>query len=287
MTAIKFDELRDAGKSSAFPPAFETTYLLAGIFDSETARIQASLLVPPLRIVHGNVLTFNQIEVKEEGYALYHCRVTYAGGESLQPGQGGFVGFNFSTTGGSFHISHSRETVAMYTASGQEAPDNNQAINVKEKGGKLDIEGTDLVIPALKLTYTFRHPKGVVNEIFARALASVTSCVNSVTFRGFQPGEVLFLGADGSDGTNAEAELKYQFACEQNLVNLIFKATDAGAPNGQIAGVNKDGHDFLWIRWVDAVTENGSLGEKTTKPKKIYIERLYRRISFQSVFGWG
>lgn len=284
---IKWDELPDARRSSAIPPSYQTAYLLAGIFDSEHARLQASLLLPPYVVVHGNVLTLNQIECQEIGFKLYHVHVSYSASESLVPGQAGFVGFNFSTTGGSFHITHSKSTVAMYTTSGTAAPDNNQAINVKHKKGEDDIEGTDLVIPALKLTYTFRHPKAVVNEVFSVRLARATSCVNSEPFRGFQAGEVLFLGADGSSGTNAESEVKYQFAAEQNLSGLIFNAIDGDNPSGQIAGVAKDGHDFLWIRWVDATTGASGTGNKTTKPKQIYIERLYQRINFAATFGWG
>jgi hypothetical protein len=123
------------------------------------------------------------------------------------------------------------------------------------------------------MSYTFKHPAGVVNEAMAVALARVTGTVNESTWHGFEGGEVLFLGADGSDGTDADAEVTYHVAAEENLSGLIIDA---------IADIEKDGHDFLWVWWQDDVDD----GQGVCRARAVYVERLYRRVNFTSALGF-
>jgi hypothetical protein len=280
MSAIKFAERPGARRSTALPPTFETTYVLTGIFDSGTAKAFARGLVAPSLIVDEGIVYLEDIDCQEQGFELYYVKVRYTSQQRMV----GQVGFSFTTTGGSFHITHSRESVAMYTTAGSVTPDNNRAINVNRTGPTVTIEGTDIIIPALKLTYTFRHPAGIINEAMAVRIARATSCVNSVAFRGFQPGEVIFLGADGSSGTATESEVAYHFACEENLTGLIFDAFDKDNPSQQITDVEKNGHDLLWIE--SGLTINDD-SQPITKPKKIHVERLYNRINLAATLGWG
>jgi len=268
------------------PPTFETQYVLSGIFDSGVAKAYARGLIPQMVVADEGILYLQDVECRDGGFELYYFTPRYAS----QPRLVGQVGFSFTTTGGSFHITHSRQSVAMYTEGGEKTPDNNRAINVDRTGPQVVINGTDIIIPALKLTYTFRHPAGIINEAFAVRLARATGCANSVAFRGFAGGEMLYLGSDGSSGTATEAEVSYHFACEQNLTGLIFSAIDADNPTGQITGVAKDGQDLLWIESALTVATDPDAPDSklpTTKPKKIHIERLYNRIDFAATFGWG
>lgn len=267
MVAFSFSERPGAARLTSNPPTFETEYVAAGIFDRATVHATALSLIPTAVAVIEGILYRQDIELKEAGAGLYYIRAPYARNNSNT----GSIRFAFSTTGGSFHIKTSKESVARYP---NNAEDFKQLINVKKSGGKFDVEGTDIIIPALKLSYTIKHPMGMVNEDFARAIAGVTSCCNSGVFRGFQPGEVLFLGADGSQGTDSEAEVTCHFAAEKNLQGLII---------GDITGIQKDGHDFLWVTWEDD-TDNG---KPIAKPKAVYIERVYERVDLATILGFG
>jgi hypothetical protein len=265
--ALIFDQRRDAYRTSSNPPTAEIGYKAAGIADGATVKALALSLTPAIVAVTEGILYRQDIRVQEQGFCLFHVDVQY--GQSNR--ETGNLSFRFSTTGGSFHITHSRETVAKYPNT---AIDHKQAIGVRKNGTEQEIDGADVIIPSLKLSYTFRHPQGVVNEAHARTLASITGCVNDSTFRGFSAGEMLFLGAEGSDGTNAEAEVTYHFAAESNLQNLVI---------GTIEDIQKDGHDLLWVQWKDA-----PVGGKPTKaPLAVYIERIYRRVNLAAILGWG
>jgi hypothetical protein len=209
------------------------------------------------------------INVTEQGAGVWHGTVTYGPDPQESSTPGGSISFNFDTTGGSFHITHSKGTVNKYPSS---AVSYNQAINVVKSGAELQVEGAEIVIPALRLSYTIRNPQGVVNESYARGLAGITGCINSSAFRGFAAGEVLFLGGVGSDGTNAEAEVTLHFACEKNLQGLIV---------GSLTGIAKAGHDLMWVMWADSV----SSGKPTKIPLAAYIERVYTPIDLAAALG--
>jgi hypothetical protein len=265
--AITFARRPGAIRSTSNPPTFEEEWVCEGIFDSGVVKASAVNLTPLVVAVEEGLLYRNNIQVEEQGYGLYYVGVTY--GEKKN--EVGAYRFSGSTTGGTLHITHSRETVGKYpdTARGH-----NQAIDL----GKDNVpRGTDVVVPALKLSYNFRHPAGEVNEEFARNLGRITGSCNEDTWHGFEPGEVLLLGGDFSDGTDAEAEVTYHVACEENLQDLVI---------GAIEEIEKDGHDFLWVWWQDNVEEAGGNQQPGVKPRAVYVERLYRRISFGAALGF-
>lgn len=267
---FRFDEKTAVRRTNDNPLTYESTWSSSGELSIPAVRLYANAAIPYLIAVEDGILYRDGIELVEKGYGVFDCIAKYVTSDQQKPAVGQLK-FSFSTTGGSFHITHSRSTVAKYPST---AVDYKQAINVRKNGNDLDIDGTDIIIPALKLSYTFTHPLGNVNEAFARTVASVTACCNSASFRGFQPGEVLFLGADGSDGTSAEAEVTYHFACESNLQDHII---------GSITGINKDGHDLMWV---NSKNDTAS-GKPTITPLGVYIERVYQRIDLKAALGWG
>jgi len=130
------------------------------------------------------------------------------------------------------------------------------------------------VVPALKLTYSFKHSAGVINEDHARALAGVTGMTNSAEFRGFQAGELLYIGSTGEDGTETEASVEYIFVASQNVTDLTI---------GDIASIAKEGHHYLWIEFKNEVED----GQPAVQPERVHIERVYDSFDFASVFGWS
>lgn len=271
---LRFDERPNSRRTSLNPLAYETQYVATGSGDQGIIRAYAANTTPALVALADGILFRDDIQVQEQGYNVHWVTVRYVTQDQQKPPTGS-VKFAFSTTGGTFHITHSKETVNSYLAGGGTPPSYEQAINARKAEGSSgwEIEGADIIIPALKMTYTITHPLGFLNENHARNLARLTAGVNDSAWRGFAAGEVLFLGADGSDGSNAEAECAYHFACESNLEDLVY---------GTITGVEKDGHDLLWVETKKDVTST----KPVVKVLAVRVERVYRRINFAAAFGF-
>lgn len=264
---ISFARRPDAIRISTNPPTYEEEWVCEGIFDSGVVKASAANLTAPVVATDQGLLFRENIRVEEAADSLYYVSVTY-GQRKNEVGQYRISG---TTTGGTLHISHSLETVDSYPGPGiDEAPDHKQAIDLDKD---MQPRGTTFVVPALRLSYSFKHPAGSVNEEFGRNLARVTGRCNEDAWHGFEPGEVLLLGADFSDGSDCEAEVTYHVVAEENLNDLVISGVE---------GIAKSGHDLLWVWWGKGVDG----GKPAAKPIAIYVERLYRRANFAAALGF-
>jgi len=100
----------------------------------------------------------------------------------------------------------------------------------------------------------------------------MTGTTNSAPFRGFSTGEVLFLGAAGSKRADGDWEITFRFAGSFN---------ETGITVGSIIGINKNGWDYLWVRYED----KDDMGAQSIvkQPTAAYVERVYRVTSFASL----
>jgi hypothetical protein len=142
----------------------------------------------------------------------------------------------------------------------------------------------DIVVPQLQWQEQYDVPNAYVNTVYVRGLAGVTGTTNSASFRGFAAGEVLFLGCSGSQEWDDEKgkgpwSLSYRFAASPNAGS---SGSVPAITIGSISGINKRGHDYLWVRYEDEVGSNTLL----KKPKHVYVDRVYREADF-SVIGIG
>lgn len=260
---FRFTERRGSRGTKAKQPTETRLYVATGTQNSQYVKSAAYSLTPALVANVEGILYRQDIEVENAGHDTWYVTVPYAKNQS----ENGSLSFSFDGTGGSIHITTSKETVASY---GGTPPDYKQMIGVNGE----DVAGADIVIPAMKFIVSFRHPLGVVTIPFAKALGRLTGKFNSDTFLTCAPGEILFLGPTGSDGTNAEAEVTYTFVYEENLQNQVV---------GAITGITKRGHDIAWIKWKDAVDG----GKPVKQPEHVYIERVYDSVAMASAFGFG
>lgn len=201
-----------------------------------------------------------------------HCIVTapFAKPSSNSPPTGSFT-WNFDTTGGTVTIKAAKSHVATFPDPGGDGNPFKGAIGATKDG----VEGTDVIIPALKFNVTFRHPQGIINLNRVFALADATGTSNSDTFFTKTAGSFLFLGATGGDGSESEAEVTYQFAYSKNLQNAVI---------GGINNINKDGWDYAWLQFKDEVF-NAAIPVK--QPLYVHVERVYDRLAFGTLFGFG
>ena len=169
--------------------------------------------------------------------------------------------FAFDTGGGTKHLNQSIKTDGKYP---KDAPDFAGAIEVDNEG---NVNGIDVTMPVLNFTETHTLAGSRVSTSYKKTLAGLTGTVNRSGFRGFERGEVLFLGASGtkrSKKSSAPWEITFRFAVSPN---------QAGLQVGDIKIARKYGWDYLWVRYADKVAEGGK--NMVKKPVAAYVEQVY------------
>jgi hypothetical protein len=245
-------------------------YGASGTTDEQYVAAFARGSIPGVITTVAGILYRGDIRVDPNGHANWTVTANY----TTRNRQTGNYTWSFDTTGATVRVTTARQHVASFPADEANPDPHKGTIGVTKDG---NVEGTDITIPVLKLQVQFKHPLGVVSLPFAKKLARLTGTTNSAAWldSNFQAGELLFLGAQGSDGSDAEAELNYIFAASENVTDLSF---------GAISNVIKDGHHFAWVEYEDAVSEGG---EAATKAKRVHVEQVYGEANFASEFGWG
>ncbi|KAA0215760.1 MAG: hypothetical protein DYG94_06340 [Leptolyngbya sp. PLA3] len=110
---------------------------------------------------------------------------------------------------------------------------------------------------------------------YKATLFGLTGKVNSNSWKGFNAGEVLFLGASGSRrGTSADAdwEITFRFAASANALGISV---------GPISGISKKGWEYLWVRYADA--EDAGSNAIVKRPVAAYVERVYDEGNFSAL----
>jgi hypothetical protein len=176
--------------------------------------------------------------------------------------------YTFDTGGGTQHITQSISTRNRYPAS---APDYEGAVGYDGE----NVAGVDIIQPVYNFTETHFLPRTTVTETFRARLARKTGMYNNDAFRGFDPGEVLFLGASGvrrGDGREDLWEITYRFAVSQNRSSFTV---------GGISVATKLGWDYMWVRYADEVDD--TVKQVVKKPVAVYIEKVYYGTNFGSL----
>ncbi len=174
--------------------------------------------------------------------------------------------FSFDTGGGTQHITQSLQTVQRY------GPAASTALGGAIGYDGQNVAGVDITVPVYQFAETHYLVPAAVSQGYKLALFAVTGAVNNAFFRGFQPGEVIFLGASGTRrGVNADDrwEVSYKFAASPN---------QAGLTVGSITNIQKRGWDYLWVQYGDDVDATAKVLIK--KPIAVYVEQVYRFASF-------
>lgn len=146
------------------------------------------------------------------------------------------------------------------------APNFNCAINVT----KDNIEGVDITIPQFHFSETHYLPLALVTADYIKTVMAITGTVNEASFRSFDPAEVLFLGASGSQRNQEDVEVTFKFAASHNAGPGIISV---GRGDDKIENIIKRGWDYMWVRYktyIDPVTQS-----QVKKPEYVYVEQVY------------
>ncbi len=140
------------------------------------------------------------------------------------------------------------------------------------------VQGVDIVTPALQWTESYDVPSTYVTPNYIKRVAFLTGTVNNSSFRTFLAGEVLFMGCSGSQEWDSEKgdgpwNLQYKFVASPNAgPNQTLPSLRVG----DITGIEKKGHEYMWVRYEDGVAS----GNLYKKPKHVYVNELYAAANF-------
>jgi hypothetical protein len=175
---------------------------------------------------------------------------------------------NVTTRGGTAHIDHSLQTVSQYPRVANTEIDYNTAINVLDSGDRVEIRGTDIIVPQLEYNVARYFSRWDVHPTYLKTLYELTGTKNDAPFYGMATGEVLFMGADlqleGVDLVRAT----FYFGGQPN---------ETGLSVDEITGIAKDGWDYAWTSFKETVDRY--LG-KVMRPHQVNVEQVYAEGDF-------
>lgn len=174
----------------------------------------------------------------------------------------------FDATGGNVRVFNSLAT-GTYARPGRTAPNFQGLIGIRDG----DPEGVDIVVPALKLNYSYKWPANVITNAYVKSLAAMVGSTNSSTYDTYGAGELLFLGGAGEVIPDVPTTISYSFAASADVTGLTI---------ADITGITKGGHDYLWIAYEEEA--DTAAKKKIRRPLSAYVERVYKRSNF-SAFG--
>ena len=128
-------------------------------------------------------------------------------------------------------------------------------------------------MPVYNFSETHYLPAAFIDGAYKATLFALTGKVNGGSFKGFAAGEVLFLGASGSQRGNEDWEISYKFAASPNMTGLSV---------GALTGIAKGGWQHLWVLYSDQVDQNTLI----KRPIAAYVEQVYWPGDF-SLLGIG
>lgn len=129
--------------------------------------------------------------------------------------------------------------------------------------------GVDIPVADLREQYTrIMKYSTVRSSSWRRKMASCTGRINNGVFKGWNPGEVMFLGCSYTTPQDSDAQVKvtFDFLIRTNESNASIAGIDIGAVRG---------HDYVW-----AVTDNASASSVTGQVKYIFRSQVARYADF-------
>ena len=170
---------------------------------------------------------------------------------------------SFQTGGSSSRIFAALEHIASYGTGVPDAviPDHHGAINVTEDR----VEGTEIVIRSYAFTIRKKYESSSIDGTFKGHLFQSTGKVNHATYMGFAKGELLFVGANGTQQTQDTWEIDFSFMASPNETDLEI---------GDITVSAKEGWHFLWVEFEDV--EDATANRLVKRPLAAHVERVYQ-----------
>lgn len=186
---------------------------------------------------------------------------------------------NFDCGGGTRHITHSEE---QETIDGDIDPGGVIGWNGKY-GSESQIAGVDIPAAQMRESYTRILPASKLTIAFKRKVAGMVGKVNSTVFKGWEAGEVMFLGCtyniefkknkkERSDDKTDLVSVTYNFAIHAN--------EDSFTLNYKTYTRKKKGFEYVWAISETVVNENNP---PSLEVKGIFIDKICEEADFNEL----
>ena len=264
--------------------SFTYTYVVLGTDNVTTATNAVAATAPLLYTADdGQILVRQEFTPRPTGPETWDVEVRYGTEDdrkSREPPEAGFWRFSFDTTGGSHKITQSLETLHRVEADPADpAPDVKQAIGWDGK----KVNGVEIVVPKLEFDITAYYAPTAITTGYMKDLARKTGRTNAAAWLGFAEGEVLYMGSTGDGDVPLTCGVRvkpipivHKFAASENIENLVI---------GDMTVPSKKGFEYIWVRYKQI--ESTDTTNLIPKPVHAYVERVYEKVDFAALFGFG
>ncbi len=241
-------------------------------------------LIPTMTVLKRRLETY----ARGGGYAdIVKVTISYVQAETSQSDGGDAEAtFTYDFTSDSDHVD-----VALaqtnYTPVG-EAPAAGEDKLINFDG--TDIEGIDIQSPVLEFSETHKFPAtqsvghASFNAALRRTIRDSVMSVNSVAFREYAIGEVLFIGACAEKRQNTWYVV-FRFRARRNAAAIPFTIYNKDGA-AEVVNAVKKGWQYLWVGVGTRTLTSGSTQKVRTAPVSVHVADIYQQIDF-AVLGIG
>lgn len=257
-TGISIREIRgqEGSDSVSGSGTASRTWLVKGSSNPITCR--TALIDGPVLINEYDGLFIDSLSRERVGPDSWEFTATY---NAATPDVGSYT-ISIDTTGGQILQTYSYNQTS-FPATDETATDYHGAIDVQD--GKP--QGVPRIIPALKINFRARIASEYISSpiAYAKIIAGLTGSYNSGSMFGgeFAAGELLFAGATG-DIVGQNPQLVFSFLASKNVTGLTI---------GDIVGINKLGHHYLWFSFAPDKDDTTKLNN--LRPIAAYVDQVY------------
>jgi|TARA_A100001037_G_scaffold40607_1_gene31729 hypothetical protein len=153
---------------------------------------------------------------------------------------------------------------------------------------------TERVIPFMTWTESHTFPANYTTWINLKNLSNMTASVNDRTFRTFEKGEVLFVGASGN-WTGGTIKIDFKFVAEPNIKNIVTNIliprvhygdnVNQQAVDHDIITPIKRGHEMIEYETKKHYQEivDGKVEKSGEHVFRVSVHQIYKYINFDSL----
>jgi hypothetical protein len=269
-------------------------YFISGTSDPEAARAALSGYVPT---GFADVI-LQSYRVDEAGPDSFYGTASYIPFSGDQPSDDGTdehgnkIGYSEGllsmTVGGeSVRATQALEHIASYVPGGATVTNYHGAINVRQDGEKIEVEGVDVEVPTVTFRLSRKYQVGSVDKDKLALIAGMAKKYNSVDTtidaRGiyglvFEAGTLFFSDAEvGEPDTDDVITIAYIFKYSPNL-----GSTDYGDGANKITVSSKKGWDYQWFNY--GKDKDPDSKRLTSIPIQANVDRTYKTADLNALF---
>lgn len=247
------------------PENIDLTYLVIGVEDEFAARDLVLATSPG--VYEECTRKSVELEKREETALYFRVSYTHTGTEKNEKPEPE-VSFDLSQSNVTLKRAYSQKSY------GSEAPDAGLAIGWNGKSGdQCEIAGVEISTSVIRKSYTVPMKYKELTVSWEKKIARLFGKVNSSSWKGYEPGEVLFLGCtfSGVDSRKTIFNVTFNFGISFNERNVEI-GTDS---KGKQIRIDKYGWQYVWDIVKSQYAESQNI-PPAIKIMGVYVSSVYK-----------